>query len=148
MTSKPVAALLVELGVEKSPSRPPTSDDNPFSESHFKTMKYRPEVPLRFGSVEEARDRLRALFLWYYQEPRHCGIAMLTPAMVHQGLGPEVLAARAQILAHAYAAPPERFLNQAPMPEPLAPEVWINPPLPRVEALLPCVESSCDDSGD
>jgi putative transposase len=148
MTSKPVAALLVELGVEKSHSRPQTSNDNPFSESHFKTMKYRPEVPERFGSVEEARETFRALFLWYNGQHRHSGIAMLTPAMVHGGGGPQIVAARAQVLTHAYEAHPERFVNQAPIPEPLATEVWINPPLPHEEALPPCVESSRDDSGD
>jgi putative transposase len=141
MTSKTVAELLVDLGVEKSHSRPHTSDDNPFSESHFKTMKYRPEVPERFGCVEDARGTFRVLFIWYNTEHRHCGIAMLTPANVHYGDAPQVIAARARILTAAYAAHPQRFVNQAPVPETLAPSVWINPPL------LP-VEPSCEGSAD
>ena len=129
MTSTTVAELLVELGVEKSHSRPHTSDDNPFSESHFKTMKFRPSVPERFGSVCEARELFGELFAWYNNEHRHSGIAMLTPAMVHSGIAPQVLAARAQVLATAYAAHPQRFVNQVPVPAVLASEVWINPPL-------------------
>ena len=134
MTSKPVAALLVELGVVKSHSRPHTSNDNPFSESHFKTMKFRPEIPDRFGSAEEAREIFRGLFLWYNAEHRHSGIAMLSPEMVHLGSAPAVLSARAAVLTAAYAAHPERFVNQAPVPETLNADVWINRPLPAVEA--------------
>jgi putative transposase len=134
MTSKPVAALLVELGVTKSHSRPHTSNDNPFSESHFKTMKFRPEIPDRFGSAEEAREIFRGLFLWYNGEHRHSGIAMLSPEMVHLGTAPAVLSARAGVLSAAYAAHPERFVNQAPVPETLNADVWINRPLPAVEA--------------
>ncbi len=148
MTSKPVAALLVELGVTKSHSRPHTSDDTPVSESHFKTMKFRPEVPERFGCVEDARETFRALFLWYNQEHRHSGIAMLSPAMVHSGRAEQVVAARAQILTRAYQAHPQRFVHQAPTPELLAAEVWINPPLPPREVLLPEEQSSRDDTGD
>lgn len=141
MTSTTVADLLIDLGVEKSHSRPHTSDDNPFSESHFKTMKSRPEVPARFGSVEEARILFGELFLWYNNEHRHSGIAMLTPAMVHSGTAPQVLAARAGVLTEFYAAHPQRFVNQAPVPEALPNQVWINPPLTPVEA-------SRDASGD
>jgi putative transposase len=141
MTSITVADLLIDMGVDKSHSRPHTSDDNPFSESHFKTLKSRPEVPARFGSVEEARILFRELFVWYNNEHRHSGIAMLTPAMVHSGVAPQVLAARAQVLADFYAAHPQRFVNQAPVPEVLHPQVWINPPL------IPA-ESSRDPSGD
>ena len=101
MTSHTVAELLVDLGVTKSHSRPHTSNDNPFSESHFKTMKSRPGVPERFGSVEEARGIFRALFDGYNNEHRHSGIAMLTPAMVHSGIGPLVLSARAKVLSAA-----------------------------------------------
>lgn len=104
-------------------------------------MKYRPEVPERFGSVEDARVLFRDLFLWYNQEHRHSGIAMLTPAMVHQGAAPQVLEARAQVLLSAYAAHPERFVRHRPVPQSLPQEVWINPPLPLVEA-------SRDASGD
>jgi putative transposase len=141
MTSHTVAELLVDLGVLKSHSRPHTSNDNPFSESHFKTMKFRPEVPERFGSVEDARATFRALFAWYNNEHRHSGIAMLTPAMVHSGIGSQVLAARATVLAAAYAAHPQRFVNQAPVPEVLPNQVWINPPLIPAQA-------SRDASGD
>jgi len=141
MTSHTVAELLVDLGVEKSHSRPHTSNDNPYSESHFKTMKFRPEVPERFGSVEDARATFRAVFAWYNNEHRHSGIAMLTPAMVHSGIGSQVLAARAAVLTQFYAAHPQRFVNQAPVPEVLPNQVWINPPI------IP-PESSRDDSGD
>ena len=147
MTSHTVAELLVDLGVEKSHSRPQTSNDNPFSESHFKTMKFRPEVPERFGSVEDARATFRALFAWYNNEHRHSGIAMLTPAMVHSGTGCQVLAARATVLATAYTAHPERFVNQIPVPGLLPEQVWINPPLPLVEA-FPRAEPSRDGSGE
>ena len=134
MTSKPVASLLVDLGVQKSHSRPHTSNDNPFSESHFKTMKSRPVMPDRFSSLEEARTLFRELFVWYNGEHRHSGIAMLSPEMVHLGTAPTVLAGRAEALKVAYAAHPERFVNQAPVPEPLAASVWINRPLPPAEA--------------
>lgn len=134
MTSKPVASLLVDLGVQKSHSRPHTSNDNPFSESHFKTMKSRPVMPDRFGSLEEARTLFRELFVWYNCEHRHSGIAMLSPEMVHLGTAPAILLGRAEALNLAYAAHPERFVNQAPVPEPLAASVWINRPLPPVEA--------------
>src|ERR1019366_409901 len=123
-----------DLGVTKSHSRPHTSNDNPFSESHFKTMKFRPEIPDRFGSVEEAREIFRGLFLWYNGEHRHSGIAMLSPEMVHLGTAPAVLSARAGVLSAAYAAHPERFVNQAPVPEPLAADVWINRPHPIAAA--------------
>lgn len=147
MTSHTVAALLVDLGVDKSHSRPHTSNDNPFSESHFKTMKFRPEVPERFESIEAARALFRDLFDWYNNAHRHSGIAMLTPAMVHHGIGAAVLAARAQVLQSAYAAHPQRFVNQPPVPEHLPQHVWINPPLPRGEAALPTDEPSRDGSG-
>lgn len=148
MTSTTVADLLIDLGVEKSHSRPHTSDDNPFSESHFKTMKSRPEVPARFGSVEEARILFRELFVWYNHEHRHSGIAMLTPAMVHSGVAPKVLAARAKVLTDFYAAHPQRFVNQAPVPKVLPSQVWINPPLPSAQGPLTPVEASRDASGD
>jgi putative transposase len=148
MTSLTVAELLVELGVDKSHSRPHTSDDNPFSESHFKTMKSRPHVPERFASVLEARTLFTELFAWYNNEHRHSGIAMLTPAMVPSGIAPQVLSARAAVLTDFYAAHPERFVNHAPVPAALPPEVWINPPLLPVEAALPPAESSRDASGD
>ena len=148
MTSTTGAELLVELGVEKSHSCPHTSDDNPFSESHFKTMKFRPEVPERFGSVPEARELFGELFAWYNNEHRHSGIAMLTPAMVHSGIASQVLTARAQVLAHAYALHPQRFVNKVPVPAVLANEVWINPPLVGVAAPPALEEASRDASGE
>ena len=138
MTSKVVTQLLVDLGVEQSHSRPHTSNDNPYSESHFKTMKSRPQLPERYGSVEDARELFRTLFDWYNNEHRHSGIAMLTPAMVHTGNGQRVLDARAVVLNLAYAAHPGRFVRKRPVPEQLPQKVWINHPSPTVE----CVDQS------
>ena len=144
MTSTTVAELLIDLGVIKSHSRPHTSNDNPFSESHFKTMKYRPQVPERFESVEQARVLFRELFCWYNHEHRHSGLALLTPATVHAGNGPQAVRARATILDAAYKAHPQRFVNQPPQPEALPKEVWINPPTKPAE---PSREGSDTASG-
>jgi putative transposase len=140
MTSITVAELLTDLGVVKSHSRPHTSNDNPYSESHFKTMKYRPEIPARFESDEEARSIFRDLFHWYNQVHRHSGLAMLTPATVHAGKAQEVTRARAEVLSAAYSAHPERFVNKPPVPNAPPTEVWINPP-------STCPEPSRDGSG-
>ena len=129
MTSKPVAFLLADLGVTKTHSRPHVSNDNPYSESQFKTMKYRPDFPSRFTSIEEARAFCQVFFSWYNDEHRHSGIAMLTPNTVHYGKAQEVIAARAAILTAAYAAHPERFVRKQPVPTALPSAVWINPPL-------------------
>jgi len=139
MTSITVAELLTDLGVVKSHSRPHTSNDNPFSESHFKTMKYRPEIPARFESEEQARLIFRELFHWYNQVHRHSGLALLTPATVHAGKAQEVTRARAEVLSAAYSAHPERFVNKPPVPAAPPTEVWINPPT--------CHEASRDGSG-
>ena len=128
MTSKPVALLLADLGITKSHSRPHVSNDNPFSETHFKTLKYRPGFPSRFGSIEDARAFCRSFFGWYNQEHRHGGIGLLTPEMVHRGRGEQVRAARQVVLADAYAAHPERFVHKHPEPPKLPTAVWINPP--------------------
>ena len=128
MKSKPVALLLSDLGVTKTHSRPYTSTDNPFSESQFKTMKYRPEFPGRFGSIEDARSFCQVFFSWYNCEHRHTGISMLTPEVVHYGQAEEVLTARKGVLRAAYAAHPERFVRKEPLPKPLPTAVWINPP--------------------
>ena len=128
MTSITVCELLIDLGVLKSHSRPHTSNDNPYSESHFKTMKYRPEIPARFGCAEEARYLFRTLFHWYNNEHRHSGLALLTPATVHKGKSAEATRARATVLAKAYAAHPERFVNKPPTPDTPPSSVWINPP--------------------
>ena len=128
MTSKPMALLLADLGVTRSLSRPHVSNDNPFSESQFKTLKYCPEFPDRFGSREDARSFCERFFTWYNQEHRHSGIAMLTPGMVHYGRAEEVIAARRQVLEEAYRKHPERFVRKRPEPLPLPATVWINPP--------------------
>ncbi len=131
MTSKPVAFLLADLGVAKTHSRPYTSNDNPFSEAQFKTLKYRPDFPQRFGSIEDARSFCRTFFRWYNHEHHHSGIGLLTPWMVHSGRARQVLDARLDVLTRAYQAHPERFVKGAPAPTPLPEAVWINPPLPR-----------------
>jgi putative transposase len=128
MTSKPVAFLLADLGITKSHSRPHVSDDNPFSEAQFKTLKYHPTFPERFGSLEDARAFLGPFFDWYNTQHRHSGIGLLTPEMVQRGRAEEVRAARQVILADAYAAHPERFVRKLPEPPPLPTAVWINPP--------------------
>ena len=129
MTSKPVALLLSDLGVTKTHSRPHVSNDNPYSESQFKTMKYRPEFPERFASIEEARAFCQAFFLWYNTEHHHSGLALLTPQVVHLGRDKEVIANRNVTLAAAYAAHPERFVRQMPQAPALPEAVYINPPL-------------------
>ena len=128
MTSKPVAFLLADLGVTKTHSRPHVSDDNPFSESQFKTMKYRPAFPERFGSIEDARAFCQAFFAWCNNEHHHSGIGLLTPTAVHYGQADEVVQHRQIVLSEAYARHPERFVRAHPKPpeKPLA--VWINPP--------------------
>jgi putative transposase len=128
MTSKCVAHLLADLGVTKTHSRPHVSDDNPFSEAQFKTVKYHPTFPERFGSVVEARAWARTFFHWYNAEHHHTGIGLMTPATVHHGQAPVVRAARQATLTAAYQAHPERFVRGAPRPPALPPAVWINPP--------------------
>lgn len=128
MRSRPVAFLLADLGVTKSHSRPHTSNDNPFSESAFKTMKYRPEFPERFGCIEDARMFCRGFFDWYNTVHRHSGIAMMTPEMVHHGRAAEVRERRAKVLAEAFNAHPERFVRGMPEPKGVPDAVWINPP--------------------
>lgn len=128
MTSKPVALLLADLGVTKTHSRPYTSDDNPFSEAQFKTLKYRPDFPERFGSLEDARVFCQTFFAWYNGEHRHSGIGLMTPAAVHEGRASAMRDARHQVLSAAYAAHPERFVRKPPQPPVLPHAVWINPP--------------------
>ena len=128
MRSRPVAFLLAELGVTKSHSRPHTSNDNPYSEAGFKTMKYRPDFPSRFGSIQDARAFCRGFFDWYNTQHRHSGIAMMTPEQVHYGRAGIVLERRGKVLAGAYNAHPERFVRGMPAPAELPGAVWINPP--------------------
>src|SRR3989442_5077292 len=108
MTSKPVAFLLADLGVTKTHSRPHVSNDNPFSEAQFKTLKYRPAFPERFGSIQDARAHCHVFFPWYNTEHHHSGLALLTPADVHHGVAEERVAARATVLGAAHAAHPGR----------------------------------------
>lgn len=135
MTAKCTAQLLADLGVTRSLSRPHVSDDNPFSEAQFKTLKYAPAFPGRFGSYEDAREFCRHFFAWYNAEHRHSGIAMLTPQTVHEGRAEEVLAGRQAVLDAAFAAHPERFPMRPPTARPLPPAVWINPPAPTAAAM-------------
>ena len=132
MRSKPVALLLADLGVARSHSRPHVSDDNPYSEAQFKTLKYRLGFPDRFGSIEDARAFCADFFAWYNGEHRHSGIAMFTPADVHHGRTDRLLQTRAGVLAGAYAAHPERFVKGPPRPESVPAEVWINRPAKEV----------------
>jgi len=128
MTSKPVALLLADLGVTKTHSRPHVSNDNPFSEAQFKTLKYRPDFPERFGSIEDARAHGQVFFPWYNTVHRHSGIGLLTPHDVHHGLADQRVAARAAVLAAAHAVHPERFVAGVPRPPARPTAVWINPP--------------------
>lgn len=128
MTSKPVAELLADLGVARSHSRPRVSDDNPFSESQFKTLKYTPAFPGRFASIMDARLFCAKFFHWYNTEHHHAGLALLTPQIVHEGRSDQILHARQRVLRDAYRAFPERFVRHPPVPQCLPNEVWINRP--------------------
>ena len=134
MTSKPVAQLLVDLGVARSHSRPHVSNDNPYSEANFKTLKYCPAFPGRFGSIEHARTFCAAFFDHYNHVHRHAGIGLHTPASVHYGTADEIRAQRAVTLDTAYAANPARFGHRRPEPPKLPTIAWINEPSP--EALI------------
>ena len=128
MRSKPVAALLADLEITKSHSRPHVSDDNPYSESQFKTMKYRPDFPERFGCIEDAREFCQSFFPWYNGVHRHSGIGYMTPHSVHSGQAQALLIARQATLDAAFLAHPNRFKNRNPQPHALPTAAWINPP--------------------
>jgi putative transposase len=128
MTAKSVARLLADLGVTKSHSRPHVSDDNAYSEAQFRTLKYRPDFPTRFDSIDHARAFCREFFGWYNDQHRHWGIGLLTPQTVHYGLADDVIRTRQHVLTEAYDAHPERFVRGAPTPPELPEEVWINRP--------------------
>ena len=130
MTSKPVAFLLAELGVTKTHSRPHVSNDNPYSESQFKTMKYRPEFPDRFGSYQDARGFCAEFFPWYNREHHHSGLGFLTPYEVHFGQAKERREKRALVLQAAFEKNPDRFVRGLPQPPALPEQVWINKPKP------------------
>lgn len=128
MKSKCVALLLSDLGITKTHSRPHVSNDNPYSESQFKTLKYRPGFPERFGAIEDARGFCRPFFKWYNNDHHHFGIALMTPAMVHYGQAEEVTKKRQAVLDKAYQVYPERFINNVPTAPVLPAAAWINPP--------------------
>jgi putative transposase len=128
MTSKPVTFLLADLGVIQSHSRPHVSNDNPYSEAQFKTLKYRPGFPSRFTSIEAARAHCQAFLTWYNHDHRHSGIGLHTPADLHHGRAEAVRRARAATLRAAYASHPERFVSSPPQPPQIPAGSWINPP--------------------
>jgi putative transposase len=136
MTSKPVTFLLADLGVIQSHSRPRVSNDNPYSESQFKTLKYRPSFPARFASIQQARAWCQDFFTWYNHEHRHSGIALHTASDVHHGHAAQVRAARARVLDAACASHPERFTTKPPAPPSLPATTWINQPA-QEEAAIP-----------
>jgi putative transposase len=147
MRSKPVALLLADLGVTKTHSRPHVSNDNPFSEAQFRTLKYCPQFPERFGSLEDGRAFGQVFFPWYNHEHRHSGLGFLTPAVVHFGHAATMRAHRQQVLAAAYAVHPERFVKGQPQPADLPTAVWINPPVKnptRQDALGTAIGTSDD----
>lgn len=136
MTAKMTAQLLADLGITKTHSRPRTSNDNAYSESQFKTMKYRPEFPDRFGSLEDAIAFCREFFTWYNQMHHHTGLGLLTPEQVHYGHTEEVIDQRNTVLAAAYAAHPERFVRKPPKAALPPREVWINKPTEQTLQLV------------
>ena len=130
MIAKPVAQLMVDLGVAESHSRPHVSDDNPYSEAQFKTLKYRPDYPDRFGSPMDARQWAQGFFPWYNNDHHHSGLGLMTPAAVHYGRASQIYTERQRVLQLAYAEHPERFVKGLPAPPALPMAVWINPPKP------------------
>jgi putative transposase len=128
MKAKTTALLLADMGVNRTHSRPHVSNDNPFSESQFKTIKYRPDFPERFGSLEHGRSFCGDLFPWYNTEHHHVGLGLFTPHDVHYGLAEAKRQQRARVLAEAFARNPERFPNGLPQPKAVPTAVWINPP--------------------
>ena len=134
--SKTVAQLFADLGIESSHSRPHVSNDNPFSEAQFKTLKYRPTYPKRFGSYEHALSYCRDFFDWYNGNHRHAGIAMLTPDSVHHGQAADAIARRQRVLDESYATNPERFVNGPPVARGLPAKVWINPPEDKSRSVI------------
>jgi putative transposase len=134
MRSHPVAFLLADLGITKTHSRPYTSTDNPYSEAHFKTLKYCPQFPKQFGSLLDARSFCQLFFNYYNNHHHHSGIALLTPQAVHDGLAQATLAQRQSILDAAFLAHPERFVKKAPLVQPLPDAVWINQPVSKPPA--------------
>lgn len=139
MTSKPVALLMADLGVTKTHSRPHSSNDNPFSEAQFKTLKYRPDYPERFGCQVDARTWAAEFFRWYNYEHHHSALGLLTPAAVHFGRAQTILDQRQQVLQVAFQKNPERFVKELSTPAQIPSAVWINPP-----TTFPPERSACD----
>jgi len=139
MIAKSLAMLLADLGVTKTHSRPHISDDNPYSEAQFKTLKYRPDYPERFGSPADARVWSRSFFDWYNNEHHHSALGLLTPAQVHYGQAEQVRTQRQHVLLSAYEKNPERFVKGPPRPPELPAAVWINPPQKPAEEMNPAL---------
>ena len=135
MKSQGVAVLLASLGITKTHSRPHVSDDNPYSEAHFKTLKYCPAFPESFGGYQDAVGFCHPFFRYYNHEHRHSGIGLMTPYAVHHGLAPQIIAARKTTLLAAYASHPDRFVNKPPQPWVLPDAAWINPPAKKATLL-------------
>ena len=133
MTAQSLALMLADLGVSKTHSRPHVSDDNPFSEAHFKTLKYRPGYPDRFGSIQDANAFCLDFFHWYNHEHHHSGLRLLTPVTVHYGQAAQIVAQRQTVLDAAFQRHPERFVRKAPQHPSLPAAVWINPPASNEE---------------
>ena len=133
MMAKATALLLADLGVTKSHSRPYVSNDNPYSESHFKTLKYQPQFPKCFGCIEDARAFLRAFFGWYNASHHHSGIGLMTPDQLHFGKAGEIHAARQKTLTAAFNANPQRFVKKPPTPPQIPTAAWINPPTKNIQ---------------
>jgi transposase InsO family protein len=131
MKAKATAFLLSDLGVTRSHNRPHVSNDNPFSESHFKTLKYQPRFPKCFGCIEDARSFCRGFFDWYNHDHHHAGIGLMTPDQVHYGQVDAVHAARQLTLDQAFRRNPERFVKKPPVPPAKPTDAWINPPQPK-----------------
>ena len=129
MKAKTLTLLLSDLGVNKSHSRPHVSDDNPFSEAQFKTLKYHPDYPDRFGCIQDARGWARSFFQWYNHQHYHTGLNLLTPASVHYGQAEAIRQQRQAVLATAYAQHPQRFVRGKPIVKGAPDAVWINPPI-------------------
>ena len=128
MKSKGVAHLLVDLGVTKTHSRPHVSNDNPYSEAQFKTLKYCPKFPSRFGSIEDARVFCQDFFRYYNKNHHHSGIGLVTPEQLHYGMAQDVYDQRCIILENAFEKNPERFRGKKPLPPALPEAAWINKP--------------------
>lgn len=130
MTAKCLALFLADLGITKTHSRPHVSNDNPFSEAQFKTLKYRPDFPERFGSIEDVRAFCRPFFTWYNTAHRHSALGLMTPEMIHYKRSAAIIEARQTVLSRAYSIHPERFVRRPPTPPAAPTAVWINPPKP------------------